>query len=94
VCAAFPAIAAIGDGYDTYVAVDASGTFNQTKHETGLLRMQAAGVADRLRDPAGRDPQGQQPSGRRGVVRHTRHAVRNPHLATDQRGGKVCRLKS
>jgi nicotinamidase-related amidase len=44
VCAAFPAIAAIGDGYDTYVAVDASGTFNQTKRETGLLRMQAAGV--------------------------------------------------
>jgi nicotinamidase-related amidase len=45
VCAAFPAIAAISDGYDTYVAVDASGTFNQTKRETGLLRMQAAGVA-------------------------------------------------
>jgi nicotinamidase-related amidase len=44
VCAAFPAISAIGDGYDTYVAVDASGTFNQTKRETGLLRMQAAGV--------------------------------------------------
>ena len=44
VCAAFPAIAAIGDSYDTYVAVDASGTFNQTKRETGLLRMQAAGV--------------------------------------------------
>lgn len=31
VCAAFPAISAIGDGYDTYVAVDASGTFNATK---------------------------------------------------------------
>jgi nicotinamidase-related amidase len=30
VCAAFPAISAIGDGYDTYVAVDASGTFNST----------------------------------------------------------------
>jgi nicotinamidase-related amidase len=44
VCAAFPAIAASGDGYDTYVAVDASGTFNQTKRQTGLLRMQAAGV--------------------------------------------------
>jgi nicotinamidase-related amidase len=44
VCAAFPAIAAIGDGYDTYVAVDASGTFNQTKRQTGLLRMQAAFV--------------------------------------------------
>lgn len=44
VCAAFPAISAIGDGYDTYVAVDASGTFNSTKRQTGLLRLQAAGV--------------------------------------------------
>ena len=44
VCAAFPAISALGDGYDTYVAVDASGTFTQTKREAGLLRMQAAGV--------------------------------------------------
>ena len=44
VCAAFPAISAIGDGYDTYVAVDASGTFNATKRQAGLLRMQAAGV--------------------------------------------------
>jgi nicotinamidase-related amidase len=44
VCAAFPAISAIGDGYDTYVAVDASGTFNSTKRETGLLRLQAAGA--------------------------------------------------
>jgi nicotinamidase-related amidase len=44
ICAAFPAISAIDDGYDTYVAVDASGTFNQTKHETGVLRLHAAGV--------------------------------------------------
>lgn len=44
VCAAFPAISAIGDGYDAYVAVDASGTFNDTKRQAGLLRMQAAGV--------------------------------------------------
>jgi nicotinamidase-related amidase len=44
VCAAFPAISAIGDGYNTYVAVDASGTFNETKRQAGLLRMQAAGV--------------------------------------------------
>src|SRR5438128_10294234 len=44
VCAAFPAITAIGKGYDAYVAVDASGTFSETKREAGLLRMQQAGV--------------------------------------------------
>ena len=44
VCAAFPAIAAAAEGYDTYVAVDASGTFSQTKREAGLLRLQQAGV--------------------------------------------------
>ncbi|MER5640760.1 isochorismatase family protein [Kitasatospora sp. NPDC002227] len=44
VCAALPAIAATADGHDAYVAVDASGTFNHTKRETGLLRMQQAGV--------------------------------------------------
>jgi nicotinamidase-related amidase len=44
VCASFPAITAIGKGYDAYVAVDASGTFSQTKREVGLLRMQQAGV--------------------------------------------------
>ncbi|MDN3711263.1 hypothetical protein QWZ10_04370 [Paracoccus cavernae] len=31
-------------GYNSYVAVDASGTFSQTKRETGLLRMVQAGV--------------------------------------------------
>jgi nicotinamidase-related amidase len=44
VCAAFPAITAIGKGYEAYVAVDASGTFSETKHEVGLLRMMQAGV--------------------------------------------------
>src|SRR5258706_5070464 len=44
VCAAFPAITAIGKGYDAYVAVDASGTFSDTKREAGLLRIQQAGV--------------------------------------------------
>ncbi|MFJ9706591.1 isochorismatase family protein [Streptomyces sp. NPDC101234] len=44
VCAALPAIAATAAGYDAYVAVDASGTFSRTKRETGLLRMQQAGV--------------------------------------------------
>lgn len=44
VCAAFPAITAVGKGYDAYVAVDASGTFSATKRDAGLLRMQQAGV--------------------------------------------------
>ena len=44
VCAAFPAITAIGKGLDAYVAVDASGTFSETKREAGLLRMLQAGV--------------------------------------------------
>ncbi|WP_274918727.1 isochorismatase family protein [Streptomyces sp. WZ-12] len=44
VCAALPAYAATAAGYDAYVAVDASGTFSQTKRQAGLLRMQQAGV--------------------------------------------------
>src|SRR3989441_7629933 len=44
VCAAFPAITAVGKGYDAYVAVHASGTFSDTKRDAGLLRMQQAGV--------------------------------------------------
>jgi nicotinamidase-related amidase len=44
VCAALPAMTAIGKGYDSYVAVDASGTFSETKKLTGLLRMLQAGV--------------------------------------------------
>lgn len=44
VCAAFPAMRAVREGYDAYVAVDASGTFNATKRETGLLRLMHSGV--------------------------------------------------
>jgi len=44
VCAAFPAITAVGKGLDAYVAVDASGTFSETKRQAGLLRMLQAGV--------------------------------------------------
>jgi nicotinamidase-related amidase len=44
VCAVFPAISAVGRGLDAYVAVDASGTFSDTKHAVGLLRMMQAGV--------------------------------------------------
>jgi nicotinamidase-related amidase len=44
VCAAFPAMTAVGKGLDGYVAVDACGTFSETKHQAGLLRMMQAGV--------------------------------------------------
>jgi len=38
------AITAVGMGLDAYVAVDASGTFSETKRQVGLLRMLQAGV--------------------------------------------------
>jgi nicotinamidase-related amidase len=44
VCAALPAMTAVARGLDAYVAVDASGTFSETKREAGLLRMMQAGV--------------------------------------------------
>ena len=44
VCLALPAISATAEGFDAYAAIDASGTFWQTKREAGLLRMQQAGV--------------------------------------------------
>lgn len=44
VCAAFPAMTAVARGLDAYVAVDASGTFSETKHQAGIVRMQQAGV--------------------------------------------------
>ena len=44
VCAAFPAMTAVGKGLDAYVAVDASGTFSETKRQVGLFRMLEAGV--------------------------------------------------
>jgi nicotinamidase-related amidase len=44
VCAALPAIAAVAEGYDAYVALDASGTFWDAKRTAGIVRMQQAGV--------------------------------------------------
>jgi nicotinamidase-related amidase len=44
VCAALPAITAVSKGLDAYVAVDASGTFSETKRQVGILRMLQAGV--------------------------------------------------
>ena len=71
VCAAFPAITAVGKGLDAYVAVDASGTFSETKRQVGLLRMLQAG----LRHIDGGNPQGQcAPRGGTRLWRH-RHAL-------------------
>ena len=44
VCLAFPAIAALADGFDSYAVVDASGGFSQTQVDMGIARMQQAGV--------------------------------------------------
>ncbi len=44
VCAAFPALSAKAAGYDARVVVDASGTFNDAKRQTGLIRLQMADV--------------------------------------------------
>lgn len=44
VCAAFPAMRAVREGFEAYIAVDASGTFNMTKRETALHRLTQAGV--------------------------------------------------
>ncbi|WP_433286858.1 isochorismatase family protein [Pseudonocardia sp. CA-142604] len=44
VCLAFAAVSTTAEGFDAYAVIDAAGTFSQTKRETGLLRMQRAGV--------------------------------------------------
>jgi nicotinamidase-related amidase len=44
VCATFPALTAISKGLDAYVAVDACGTFNDTKRQLGIARLMQAGV--------------------------------------------------
>jgi nicotinamidase-related amidase len=44
VCVAFPALSAIEAGYEVYVVVDASGTFNRDVRDAALLRMAQAGV--------------------------------------------------
>jgi nicotinamidase-related amidase len=44
VCAALPAMTAVSKGFDAYVPVDACGTFSETKHQAGILRMVQAGV--------------------------------------------------
>src|ERR1700756_923201 len=44
VCLAFPAIAALADGFQSYAVIDASGGFTQTQVDMGIRRMQHAGV--------------------------------------------------
>jgi nicotinamidase-related amidase len=44
VCLAFPAIAALADGFESYGVIDASGGFTRTQVNMGILRMQQAGV--------------------------------------------------
>lgn len=44
VCAAFPAISALSDGYETYVVMDASSDFNNFITQVTMTRLAAAGV--------------------------------------------------
>jgi len=44
VCVSFPTLSAIEAGYDVFVVVDASGTFNKTVRDAALARMVAAGA--------------------------------------------------
>src|SRR5258707_3808272 len=44
VCLAFPAITAVGKGYDVYAVMDASGAFTVRQGEWGVARMAQAGV--------------------------------------------------
>src|SRR5579872_90675 len=44
VCLAFPAITAVGKGYDVYAVIDASGAFTIKQGELAVTRMAQAGV--------------------------------------------------
>ncbi|MBS1369691.1 MAG: hydrolase [Lentisphaeria bacterium] len=44
VCVAFPALCALQAGFEVFVVVDASGTFNKTTRNAALARMQQAGA--------------------------------------------------
>lgn len=44
VCVAFPALAAIAEGFDVFVVTDASGTFNELTRNAAWSRMAEAGV--------------------------------------------------
>jgi nicotinamidase-related amidase len=44
VCVAFPALCALEEGYEAFVVVDASGTFNKSVRDAALMRMSQAGA--------------------------------------------------
>lgn len=44
VCLTFPAISAVGEGYDVYAVLDASGTVNAHALQAAIARMSQAGV--------------------------------------------------
>jgi len=44
VCVLFPALSALAEGYEVYVVVDASGTFNEAVRDAALTRASAAGA--------------------------------------------------
>lgn len=44
VCVAFPALSAIAEGYEVFIATDASGTFNEMTRHSAWNRMSAAGA--------------------------------------------------
>ncbi len=44
VCLTFPAISAVGEGYDVYAVMDASGTVNQQALSASMFRMSQVGV--------------------------------------------------
>jgi nicotinamidase-related amidase len=76
VCAAFPAITAVGKGLDAYVAVDASGNV-QRDQTTGRSSAYAAGRRDRLglREPHGGNPERQRTTRGRRRLRRNGHAL-------------------
>jgi nicotinamidase-related amidase len=44
VCVAFPTLSALEEGYEVFVVVDASGTFNKSVRDAALMRMAHAGA--------------------------------------------------
>ena len=44
VCVAFPALCALAEGFEVFVVVDASGTFNKSVRDAALMRMSQAGA--------------------------------------------------
>jgi nicotinamidase-related amidase len=45
VCVSFPTLSALAEGYQVFVVVDASGTFNKSVRDAALMRMAHAGAA-------------------------------------------------